>query len=238
MDAQLQTIPLPQTEPIQPQLNIPRWNLSLRIAFRFSMVYLGLYCYATEIIPGLFSATGGPGAVLPDGATLWPLRPLISWTAAHIFHVNAPLSFDINSGTSDDMFGWVTAFCLIVIATAATVVWSLLDRSRENYAGLHKWFWLFVRLALAGRMITYGMVKVIPVQMRYPSLTRLVQPFGTYSPYGVLISSIGPAPAYEIFTGCVMVAGGLLLIVPRTATLGVLISLAATTEVFMLAMTY
>ena len=84
MNAQLQTIPQPQTEPTQsqPQLNITRWNLAIRIAFRFSMVYLGLYCYATEIFPGLFSATGGPGAVLPDGATIWPLRPVISANGA------------------------------------------------------------------------------------------------------------------------------------------------------------
>src|SRR6476646_1428643 len=238
MNAQLQTIPLPQTEPIQPQLNIPRWNLSVRIAFRFSVVAVSLNNYATEILPGLFSATGGPGAVLPDGATLWPLRPMILWTAAHIFHVNAPLSYDINSASSDGMFGWITAFCLLVIATVATVVWSLLDRSRENYAGLHKWFWLFVRFALAGRMITYGMTKVFVVQMRFPPLTRLVQPFGTYSPYGILVNSIGSAPAYEIFTGCAMLAAGLLLIFPRTATLGALISLADMIQVFMLAMTY
>ena len=132
MNPQLQMVPQPLTEPPQPQADIPRWNLALRIAFRFSMVYLGLYCYATEIFPGLFSATGGPGAVLPDGATIWPLRPLISWTAAHIFHVEAPLSYDINSGTSDGMFGWVAAFCVLMIAAAATVVWSLLERHREN----------------------------------------------------------------------------------------------------------
>ena len=68
---------------------------------------------------------------MPDPATLWPLRPVISWTGAHIFHVNAPLSafWGGNSATSDDMFGWVMTFCLLVIATAATVVWSLLDRT-------------------------------------------------------------------------------------------------------------
>ena len=60
MNAQLQTIPQPQTKPTQsqPQINIPRWNLAVRIAFRFSMVYLGLYCYATEIFPGLFPLPG------------------------------------------------------------------------------------------------------------------------------------------------------------------------------------
>jgi hypothetical protein len=233
MNAQLQTIPQLQTEPIQPQPNIPRWNLALRIAFRFWLVYLGLYCLATQIITALVGVLP-----IPDPATLWPLRPVIFWTAAHIFHVNAPLSFEGSSGSYDDMFGWVTTFCLLVIATAATVVWSLLDRRRENYAELHKWFRLFVRFALAGVMIYYGMVKVIPVQMPYPSLTRLLQPFGTISPFGVLLNSIGSAPVYEIFTGCALVTGGLLLIVPRTVTFGALISLVATIQVFTLTMTY
>jgi len=230
MNAQLQMIPQLQTEPIQPQQNIPRWNLALRIAFRFWMIYLGLYCLATQIITA--------GTDIPDPATLWPLRPVIFWTAAHIFHVNVPLSFGGNSGGADCMFGWVMTFCLLVIATAATVVWSLLDRSRENYAELHKWFRLFLRFALAGQMIFYGFAKVIPQQMPYPSLTRLLQPFGTFSPYGVLVNSIGSAPAYEIFAGCAQVAAGLLLIVPRTATLGALISLADMIQVFTLAMTY
>jgi hypothetical protein len=240
MNAQLQMIPQPQTEPIQPQQNIPRWSPALRIAFRFWMVYLGLFCLATQIITSLFTVTVGAGRNFPDLATLWPLRPVIFWTAAHIFHVNAPLSafFGGNSGSTDCKFGWVTAFCLLVIATAATVVWSLLDRSRENYAELHKWFRLFIRFALAGQMFAYGFVKVIPIMLPYPSLTRLLQPVGTLSPMGVLWTSTGSAPAYEMFTGWAEAAGGLLLIVPRTATLGALISLADMIQVFMLNLTY
>jgi hypothetical protein len=240
MNAQLQTIPQPQTEPTksQPQLNIPRWNLAVRIAFRFSMIYLGLYCLVTQNVASLFNAD--EGAVIPDPATVWPLRPVISWTGAHILHVNAPVTafWGGNSATSDDMFGWVTAFCVLMIATAATVVWSLLDRSRENYAELHKWFRLFVRFALAAQMLMYGFAKVIPIQMAHPKLTWLLQPLGTFSPMATLWNSMGSAPAYEIFTGCAEVAGGLLLIVPRTATLGALISLAAMIQVFVLDMTY
>ncbi|HKV94750.1 MAG TPA: DoxX family protein [Candidatus Angelobacter sp.] len=237
MNTQLQAIPLPQTEPIQPQFNISRWNPFLKIAFRFSMVYLGLYCLATQLITSLFT---GPVASLPDPATVWPLRPVISWTGAHIFHVNAPLSvfWGRGSGSTDCMFGWVTAFCVLMIATVATGVWSLLDRHRENYAELHKWLRLFVRFALAGQMIAYGIAKVIPIQMAYPSLIRLLQPFGTLSPMGVLWSSMGATPAYQTFTGCVEVLAGLLLIVPRTATLGALTSLAAMIQVFTLNMTH
>src|SRR5437868_10471231 len=110
------------------------------------------------------------------------------------------------------MFGWVMTFCLLMIAIAATVVWSLLDRSRENYAELHKWFRLFVRFALGGQMIAYGMVKVIPMMCLYPSLTRLLQPVGTLSPMGVLWTATGSSPAYEIFTGLAEAAGGVLLL--------------------------
>jgi hypothetical protein len=87
-------------------------------------------------------------------------------------------------------------------------------------------------------MIIYGLTKICPVQMPYPSLTRLLQPFGTLSPMGVLWGSMGAAPAYEIFAGCAEVAGGLLLIVPRTTILGALISLAAMIQVDTLNMTY
>jgi hypothetical protein len=75
MNAQLQTVPELQIEPSQPA--IPRWSLALRIAFRFWMVYLGLYCLASEILPGLFTVAGGPTTALPDPATLWPLRDLL-----------------------------------------------------------------------------------------------------------------------------------------------------------------
>jgi hypothetical protein len=245
MNAQLQTILQRQTEPtqrqnepIESQPDIPRWNLALRISFRFWMIYLGLYCLATQLITTLISLN--EGATFPDLATRWPLRSVISWTGAHIFHVNAPVTafWGGNSATPDDMFAWVTAFCLLVIAAAATVVWSLLDRSRKNYLELHKWFRLFIRFALAGQMLAYGFVKVFLLQMSYPSLTRLVQPFGTFSPMGMLWNSMGSSPGYEMFTGSAEVLGGLLLIIPRTAILGALISLGAMIQVFTLNMTY
>jgi uncharacterized membrane protein YphA (DoxX/SURF4 family) len=229
-------IPQVQTEPIPPQPQTPRWSLAIRIGFRFCLMYLGLYCIATQIVTSLFSAT--QGEEIPDPSTLWPLRPLVFWTAAQIFHVQAPLSLGGNSGSGDCMFGWVLAFCLLAIAVLATGIWSFVDRRRENYVGLYSWFRPFVRFALAGQMINYGMAKVIPLQMPYPSLTRLLQPFGTFSPMGVLWTSIGASQAYEIFAGCAEVVGGLLLILPCTATFGALICLADMIQVFMLNMTY
>jgi hypothetical protein len=224
------------TEPILREPQTSLWNLASRIGFRFCFLYLGLFCLTTQITTGLFSGT--QGADIPDPATLWPVRPLVFWTAAHILHVRATLALEGNSGSGDDMFGWVLAFCLLVIAILATGIWSVLDRHRENYVKLHKWFRLFIRFCLAGQMLNYGLAKIIPTQMPYPSLITLIQHFGNFSPMGVLWSSIGASQAYEIFAGCAEVLGGLLLIVPRTATFGALICLADMIQVFMLNMTY
>src|SRR6185503_1468921 len=70
------------------------------------------------------------------------------------------------------------------------------------------------------------------------SLTRLVEPFGNFSPMGVLWYSVGASPAYEIFIGLAETAAGLLLFLPRTAQLGALMSLMDAVGVFAMNMTY
>jgi hypothetical protein len=197
-------------------------------------VYFGLFCICTQIFGGLISI---PKMEILDPSSLWPMRQITFWTAAHIFHARLPLVYT-GSGSGDKTFDWVLAFCLLVFAALATAIWSVLDRRRENYVTLYKWFRLFIRFALAGQMFGYGMDKLIPLQMPFPYLTRLLEPFGNFSPMGVLWSSVGASPAYEIFTGFAEMLGGILLIAPRTTMLGALVCVADTTQVFMLNMTY
>jgi hypothetical protein len=91
---------------------------------------------------------------------------------------------------------------------------------------------------LASQMFIYGFAKAPPLQMPFPNLSTRMEPFGYMSPMGVLWSSIGASPAYEIFAGCAELTGGLLLIFPRTVTLGALVCMADMIQVFMLNMTY
>jgi hypothetical protein len=224
---------VPLAQP-QQEIQIPHWSIARRVAFRFCFAYLGLYCFGTQIFGGLFLI---PKVEVPDPGSLWPMRQITFWTAAHLFHAKFPLIYT-GSGSGDKTFDWVFAFCVLVIATLATGIWSALDRRRENYSTLYRWFRLFIRFALASEMILYGMDKVIPLQMPFPYLTRLLEPFHDFSPMGVLWSSIGASRAYEIFAGCAEMLGGILLIFPRTAMLGALVSLADLTQVFMLNMTY
>lgn len=165
------------------------------------------------------------------------MRQIVFWTAAHIFRVKTPLVYQ-DSGSGDKTFDWVLAFCLLIFAAFATSVWSVVDRKRKNYATMHKWFRLFLRFCLAGQMIIYGLAKAVPMQMPFPYLTRFVKHYGDFSPMGVLWSSIGASPSYEMFTGCAELLGGILLVIPRTTTLGALVCLADATQVFALNMTY
>src|ERR1700722_16009540 len=224
-----------QAQDSQPHQNppAPHWSLGLRVAFRFCFIYFGLFCFSNQIFGNLLSI---PKVDIPDPSTLWPMRQITFWTAAHIFHIKFPLVYS-DSGSGDKTFDWVLAFWMLVVALA-TAIWSVLDRRRENYVTLHKWFRLFIRFALASQLVTYGIDKVIPLQMPFPWLTRLVTPFGTFSPMGVLWSSIGASPAYETFAGSAEILGAILLISPWTTTLGALVCAADMTQVFMLNMTY
>ncbi len=212
----------------------PHWSLATRIAFRFCFVYFGLFCLLTQVLTGLIPL---PNIDTPDPSTLWPIRQVVFWTADHVFHVSQPLVYQA-SGSGDKTYDWVLQFCILIVAVLATVIWSALDRKRENYATAYKWFRLFIRFFLAGQMLGYGWAKAVPLQMPFPRLYTLMEPFGNMSPMGVLWASIGASPAYEVFAGCAEMLGGILLFLPRTTMLGALICLADMTQVFMLNMTY
>jgi uncharacterized membrane protein YphA (DoxX/SURF4 family) len=211
----------------------PRWTLAKRVGFRFVAIYFLLYILATQILPNIFL----PDVDIPEPGTLGPARALVEWVAHHVFGVSAELVVT-GSGSGDKIFDWTEAFCLLVLAALGTAVWSLLDRRRPSYAALDRWLRLLVRIALGSTLLIYGMDKVVPLQMPYPDLRRLVEPYGNLSPMGVLWASIGASPAYEIFTGCAEALGGILVLFPRTAFLGALVCLADSVEVFVLNMTY
>ena len=212
-----------------------RWALPTRVAFRLCFLYFGLYVVITQMLGGIIVIPGE--WEMPEIQTLPPLRNVISWTALHVFGVTRPLVIT-GSGSGDKTFDWVAAFCLLTAAILATALWSVLDRKRDNYVTAHKWFRVFLRMATGSTMVTYGMIKAIPLQMPAPPLTRLLEPFGNFSPMGVLWYSIGAAPGYERFAGAAELAAAVLLFIPRTATLGAIVLLADSVQIFTLNMTY
>jgi len=216
------------------ELLVGRWSLAKRVGFRFCFVFFGLYCLTTQIFGGMLSI---PNVDIPDLATLPPVRPLIFWTAVHFFGYKQQIVYN-GSGSGDKVFDWVMAFCYVMIALLATIVWSILDRRRTNYHGAYKWFRVFLRFSLGSQMLIYGFVKLFPMQMPFPSLSRLVEPYGNFSPMGSLWYFIGASPAYEMLCGSAEVLGGLLVLIPRTTMLGALVCAGVTSQIFILNMTY
>jgi hypothetical protein len=140
--------------------------------------------------------------------------------------------------SGDTLFDWTHAFTLILIAALGTVIWSVVARRTTSYPRLDKWFRLFLRVALGTTMFSYGFAKVFPLQMPTVFLSRLLEPYGDFSPMGVIWYSIGAAPGYERFIGSAEVLGGLLLLLPWTGLIGALVTLGVTFGVWMVNMTY
>ena len=210
-----------------------RWTPATRLAFRFCFLYLGLYVVTTQMLNGMVAI---PGLGFPPVETLPPFKNVIQWTALHVFHVTQPLVIT-GSGSGDKTANWVAAFCLVVLSGLATMVWSTVAR-REAHPSLDRWFRLFMRFAVATTMLGYGMVKAFPLQMPYPPLTRLLEPFGNFSPMGVLWYSVGASPGWERFAGSMELVAAMLLFVPRLSLLGALVCFADAVQIFTLNMTY
>lgn len=208
------------------------WKPATRIAFRFCFIYFGLYVLFTQMLGSLLPlpfVTGLGDSRVSKAVTIW--------MAAHVFRIAHPI-VTFETGSGDRIYDWVKNVCMLALAIFGALIWSMLCRKRPSYPNSYKWFRVFIRFALAATMFTYAFFKIIPLQMPFPFLPRLLEPYGRFSPMGVLWSSVGASPAYEIFAGCAEALGGLLLIFPRTTTLGALIALADMTQVFVLNMTY
>lgn len=210
----------------------PGWHPLTRIAFRFCVVYFGLYCLLVPLIP--FPLLGILGRWVRRIHEPWDMShtdPVTGWVGRTVFGVDAVLHED--SGAGDQTAIWVLMFCLLIVAMAATTVWTVVDR-RTRYPRLLAWFTLLLRLCLGAQMLEFGMAKLIPTQMPGPTLAQLLQPYGDLSPASVLWLQVGSSPPYEMALGAVEVAAGLLVFVPRTAILGAAVSLASMAQVLLL----
>ncbi len=193
--------------------NRPRWSLATRMAFRFCFVFFLLL-----------------NVPYPDGT-------IVSWVGRHVLHLGA-VTQNAFTGSGDTTFAYVEFGCVFVASVLLTLLWSAVDRKRANYARLHQWLRLGVRLMLGFTMLTYGGMKLIPSQMPAPGLSSLLEPYGDSGPMRLLWTFMGASKAYESFGGAAEMLGGILLFIPGVTTLGALICFAVLTNVFMLNMCY
>lgn len=208
------------------------WSPGTRLAFRFTAVYLTLFALATQIsgslIANLWFTYRGLGR-------LWPMREVTHWVAQTLFGIDVPLD-DVSGG--ETLFFWIQWSWVIVASVLAAAIWTALARRRTSYASMVPWALLLVRVAVAASLIEYGMTKVIPTQFPAPPLATLVTPVGELTTSALLWTTIGSATAYQVATGVVELLAGVLLLVPRTVTLGAILAVASLAHVLLLNLTF
>jgi len=213
-----------------PTEQLAPWSKPEKIAFRFFFLYFATYIFFTpnndlSLINTLYE---GPNNLL---------HRFIPWFAQHFVGYRKPITIFTN-GSGDTTYDYMLWFFGITLTLIGTIIWTLLDRKRKDYKALYYWIRVLVRYYLFYTMMDYGLSKVIKVQFHYPSLYRLVQPFGNSSPMGLEWTYMGYSSTYNYFAGCAELLGGFLLLSRKTTTIGALVCLAVMTNVFMVNISY
>lgn len=215
----------------------PEWSLLQRIGFRFVCAYLIFYTTPAPGRSSLIAAIPGTTFLTLPYVKMW--RAIVEWVAAHVFHLTGSVAvYPQVNGSGDSTLDYIQVLCYAALAAVAALVWSILDRKRTEYRRLHAWLRIWVRYTLAFTLFSYGFAKVFPLQFQPAPLARMMEPFHDFSPMGVLWTFMGASMAYTIFAGASEVLGGLLLLFPRTTSLGALVSGAVMLNVVMLNFCY
>ena len=202
--------------------SIVRWSNPKKVVFRF------LFSYITLFVIFINNGAYPFWDKIMTFPTKW-LQIFIPWVGKNILN----LSYDITvftNGSGDTTYDYVIVLCVFISAFFGTIIWSLLDRKRQNYKALYYWITTAVRFYIALMLISYGMVKVIQLQFSSPGFYRLVQAYGDSSPMGLAWTFLGFSKGYNMFMGIAEVAAVLLLF-RRTVTVGAIITLMTTANV-------
>jgi uncharacterized membrane protein YphA (DoxX/SURF4 family) len=211
-----------------PDQEAANWSRVHLLAFRFAFVYLVLYN-----LPFPLGVLPHSGLLAREYELLW--HKLVPWVGRHVLHLNHEIVIS-NKCSGDTTYDYVRVLCIFGFALAASTLWPVLDRSHSNYQRLrfHEWLRLYVRLSVGAAMVMYGAGKIFQVQFPQPNLYKLLQPFGDFTPMGLLWTFMGASRGYSVFTGWVQLFGGILLFVPRLTTLGALVGIAISSNIFLL----
>ena len=205
----------------------PAWQ---RVLFRFFAVYLLLYMAPwtwLDAVPGVGRVTRSYGT-LADWA--------VEGANARFFHVRPTLVAP--NGSGDTSYAWAQLWLHLVLAAAAALVWTLVDRRRRAYPRPLYWLRTLVRYWVASAALGYGIIKLFALQMPFPSLSQLATPLGDFLPMRLSWLFIGYSTPYQVFSGVVETAAGLLLLRRSTVTLGLLVAAGAFLNVVLLNLSY
>jgi hypothetical protein len=164
--------------------------------------------------------------ILPLDWKFWRDLFSIDWVHLHFHHLFELSRYQLHIFPKDSIpqYG-IGSFAdwgvVILIAIIGAAVWGRVDKDRKEYNQLYYWLRVIVRYRLAFLLMTYGFIKLFPLQMPYPSLSNLLTNYGDFYAWKIYFQTLGISPHYESFLGFVEILAALLLFNRRTVTFGV-----------------
>jgi hypothetical protein len=197
-----------------------------RFGFRLIALYVGLFVAGTlaDFIP----VAGWAGRIYEG---MW--KNFVPWFARVVLQVSEPVVFK-SSGSGDKLFDWVQAAAMLTVALIGALGWSVFDRARRWDGWARDVTHIAARYFLGAMMLSYGIAKILHLQMPGPDFPRLLEPYGESSPMGLAWTFVGLSWAYSAFAGGLEFLGGALLFFRRTTALGALLTAAVMTNVLMM----
>jgi len=197
-------------------VNAKQWTQTEKTAFRISFLYFFLLAFPLDwkYYKTVFS---------------------INWLDLHYrdFFNLAHYSPDFFAANS-----FINLIGLLIIALIGGIIWGVLDREKKEYNRLYYWIRVLVRYRLALGLVAYGLIKFFPMQSPLPSISNLNTQYGDFSDWKIFALTLGVVPGYQSFLGLVEILGGLLLLNRRTTSVGTLIIIPFTGNVFMSNLAY
>lgn len=150
--------------------------------------------------------------VFEDGISFYTLFKLTNY-APYIFGSNAFLNVGF----------------LIVLSLVLGFIWK---GKSINYSNLYYWARVLLRYRLGVILVAYGLLKLFPLQMPFPSLSNLHTNYGDFFGWKIYYHTTGITPWYESFLGLIELLAGVLLFFRKTTTLGAGIIIGFTGNIF------
>ena len=211
-------------------LAMARAGLARRLGLRFLLCYVLLHAFPFPV--GLLPGTENIGEL---GEKLF--EPIVLWVGPHVLGITHPISTAFN-GSGDHTYHYVLVFTELVIAIAAAVIWSLVDRRGRRDRQMLEWLRLYVRVLVGATMLVYGFAKIFEGQFSTPSGRQLTETYGESSPMRLLWTFMGFSRPYSMFGGFMEAIPGALLFFRRTTAAGALLLLPVMGNVVLLNFCY
>ena len=212
-----------------------QWTVLQKIAFRFFFVFLILqFVFSEGLYIVSFGYTRGSAMRLFRLAEKIFTQPCLLLND-HVFHFKyIPTGLTTFSPSLQSIRSIVYLF----VTCLSCLVWTIADRKRINYNKLLYWFSQCMIIILSCIMFSYGIIKVFPVQMSFPSFTDLHTSIGDLSPFELIWATFGYGKPYQVFCGFFELAGAILILFNRTRAAGLLLVLIVMINVILLNYTY